>query len=698
MPSAVRLVLRTERWAQPAFLPDSYPGAASSVCWRTMTRESILNLLTAHFRAAIAGVAGLPPTEIEPGVRAAGDPKFGDYQCNAAMPLAKTLRAKPREVAERIKAAAEIGLADMIEPLEVAGPGFINIRLRVTFLARYLEEVPAPPVGAAESGCDRASGAVWEPLGPGFDRLGMPPKETPQRVVVEYSQPNIAKQMHVGHLRSTVIGDVFARVLSFEGHEVIRQNHIGDWGTQFGMLIRWYREHPLPTPATHTDVLEAIAEDYRLANERFKADEQFAAEARLAVAALQTGDAEARRLWEQLCRVSWDGFTEVYERLGVLLRREDVRGESFYNERLPGIIVELLERSGAAAQEHTGTPPVVPPGRGAGNAPRAEVREDAGAVVVYLYDERGEPLFKNAEGERLGMIVQKSDGAFLYATTDLAAIRYRLKELKFWSGVGAERVIYVTDARQKLHFEMFFATARAVGWLTPAHRVEHVTFGTVLGPDRRPLKTREGGTVKLRELLDEAETRALALLEERDQGGRDADAEASAIGADEKQKIARRVGIAAVKYADLRNDRNTDYVFSWDKMISFQGNTAPYMMYAYARIRSIYRKAAERCGAADVYTPGVRIGLGQPAERALALRLGRLREMIDDVAANLLPHTLCAYVYDLAGDFMRFYESCPVLAAEDEATRLGRLRLCDLTARTLKLALGLLGIEVLERM
>jgi arginyl-tRNA synthetase len=697
-----------------------HPAVPAASFSPAVKHESLYETLVRVFGTALAQVAGVPPEQIDPAVRPATDPQFGDYQCNAAMPLARSLKAKPREVAQRIKAAGDRLLADIAEPLEIAGPGFINIRLRAEFLARYLSEIAAPPADESEP-----------------DRVGLTPVERPLRVVVEYSQPNIAKQMHVGHLRSTIIGDVFARVLAFEGHEVIRQNHIGDWGTQFGMLIRWYRQHPLPTPQTHPDVLEAIEDDYRAAQERFDTDPQFAAEARQAVGQLQSGNPQAVGLWKQICAESWRAFTETYERLDVLLKPEDVRGESFYNDRLPQVIEELRRTFGAAedtAQEqwHTAVPPpsqggagggsgslpadaanppVVPPERGDGSRPRAEVREDQGAVCVFMYDESGEPLFRNPDGQMLPMIIQKSDGAYLYATTDLAAIRYRLKELKFPSGVGAQRVIYVTDSRQKLHFQMFLAAARAAGWITDQVSVEHVTFGSVLGPDRRPLKTREGQNVKLCDLLDEAERRAYALLDQRSQEQqRDmnvagSELEGSPLTGEEKRHIARRVGIAAVKYADLCRDRNADYVFNWDTMLAMQGNTAPYMMYAYARIRSIYRKAAERFGSPDVYAPGERSAKLElcatrwhPTERALALRLARLREAIHAVAADLAPHTLCAYLYNLAGDFMRFYESCPVLAAPDEPTRLSRMRLCDLTARTLKLGLGLLGIQVIERM
>lgn len=648
-----------------------------------MSNESLYRMLAGPFAEAIAAVSGRGVTEADAAVRPAGDPKFGDYQCNAAMSLAKDLKARPREIAQRIREVVEPRLAGVIERLEIAGPGFLNVRFRDEFLASHMESVPAPPV----------EGEV--------DRVGLGQVARRLRVVVEYSQPNIAKQMHVGHLRGTVIGDVFARVLAFQGHDVIRQNHIGDWGTQFGMLIHWYREHPLPTPESHDDVLEAIEQDYKKANERFKKDAEFARDARLAVGQLQSGEPEANDLWMKICDVSLDAIDEVYTRLGVLLRPEDVRGESFYNDRLQPLVDELRRR--------------LPPG-----SSQAEVKDDQGAVCVFLYDEAGEPQFRKADGEIQPLIIQKSDGAFLYSTTDLAAIRFRLQDLEFPTGRGAERVIYVTDARQKLHFEMWMAAARAAGWIDEEHRVEHVTFGSVQGPDRRPLQTREGGTVRLRDLLDEAERRAYELLKQRggDEAAEGADSDEATLrprpeqaprrsdggggslvlGDEAKREVARRVGIAAVKYADLRNDRDSDYVFTWDKMISFQGNTAPYMMYAYARIRSIYRRAAERIGSRDVYAADVRIELAEPAERALALRLARLPEVIDVVATDLVPHVLCAYLYDLATDFMRFYETCPVLQAEDEARRLSRMRLCDLTARTLRLGLGLLGIEVLERM
>ena len=765
-----------------------------------MKHNSLQDILTQRFAAAVATVAGLPPDQVDPQIRPAGDPKFGDYQCNVAMSLARTLKSKPRDVAQRIKDAVESRLADIAEPLEIAGPGFLNIRLKDELLAQYLGEIPAPlseprarATGASEPGAPatRASepraqatgsvapggsaqerghtGAAW----PLTDRVGLSPVEQPQRVVVEYSQPNIAKQMHVGHLRSTIIGDVLARVLAFEGHEVVRQNHIGDWGTQFGLVILglWhicmardrgepdYLQKMLPRLANKRDpenrtaafdevksqhdrdydrddtgapdgkgklvflpFLERIHQNKSVSLDEIELSYRYVTQLQdiskdregdpyhglpqRVTSWLQLGDAQEMLAWKYCRAITLDYCSHTYAHLGVLLSPQDIHGESFYSlgddkdpkDRLREVLQELREKFGATA----GLPRE-------GTRVRAAVRDDEGAVVVYLYNDQGEPLFKDRDGKKLGMIVQKSDEAYLYATTDLAAIRFRLRELPFPSGVGAQRVIYVTDARQKLHFEMFFACARAAGWITDAVRVDHVTFGSVLGGDHRPLKTREGGTVKLRELLDEAERRAFELLQQRaaaaeerrdeeDGTARPSLTADTAVAPAEQREIARRVGIAAVKYADLRNDRNSDYVFDWDKMLALTGNTAPYMMYAYARIRSIYRKAAERIGSPDVYAAGVTLALAHPAERALALRLARLRETIDVVAADLTPHVLCTYLYDLAADFMRFYESCPVLDAPDDASRLSRMRLCDLAARTLRLGLGLLGIEVIERM
>lgn len=663
-----------------------------------MTHDSLLNLLRERFAAAVAKLTGGDPASVDPQIRAAADPRFGDYQCNAAMALAKSLGAKPRDVAQRIVAAvdlAEAGVA-IAEPLEVAGPGFINIRLSNGFLGRYLCEIPALPAGESPlvpstPGRDDSerrddpespgrSGAVparWQASL--ADRLGMPPASWAERIVLDYSSPNIAKQMHVGHLRGTILGDCLARTLEFAGHTVIRQNHVGDWGTQFGKLIAWYAEHPAPAGDDSDAVLDAIEADYRAANKRFDADSAFAAAARQAVGRLQGGDATAREIWQRLYAQSQRAFNEVYARLGATLTDADIRGESFYNDRLAATVDELRRRFAPAG------------GAAAPGGPRMEVREDQGALCVFLYDAKGQPCFRNAEGGEFPIMIQKSDGAFLYASTDLAAVRYRVQELK------AQRVIYVIGNEQSRHLQMLFMAARLAGWAPEHVRLEHAGHGLVLGPDGKKLTGRHGGSVHLRALLDEAVERAAALMEEIDRRREGEDA-AAALDEAERRRVAACVGIGAIKYADLSHDRNTDYRFDWDKLLALKGNTAPYMLYAYARIRSIYRKAAERVGTIDPYAPEAALELGQPAERALALRLGRFRETIDVVAADLTPNVLCNYLYELAGDFMRFYEACPVLAAPDERTRLGRMRMCDLSARTLRLGLGLLGIETVERM
>ncbi len=646
--------------------------------------NSIQSLLSERFAAALTAIGA--PADASPHVRAAGDPKFGDYQCNAAMPLAKPLGAKPRDIAQCLVDAVD--LEGIAAPLEIAGPGFINIRLLPSFLANWLEAVPAPPVTSSADApasttsnrvADAAAAALAEITTPvPADRLNLAAPQNAGRVVVDYSCPNIAKQMHVGHLRSTIIGDVFARLLALEGCDVIRQNHIGDWGTQFGMLIRFYQEQPLPTFETHADVLAAAVADYRAAQTRFQEDAAFADESRAWVGKLQQGDSEARRIWHALVDLSRAAFGDIYHRLGVLLTDADVRGESAYNDQLPAVVAELREKLAPGAN------------------PRAVCRPDQDAVCIFLYDEQGQPQFKNPDGEPLPMIIQKSDGAFLYATTDLAALRYRTVEL------SAKRLVYVTDARQQLHFQMLFATARAVGWATDDVRLDHVWFGTVLGADKKPLKTRAGDTVLLKDLLDEAENRALGVLQAREQESQDQESRAGTQDSTRDQTadsaVARAVGVGAVKYADLCRERTGDYVFDWDNMLAFTGNTAPYMLYAYARIRSIYRKAAAELDADMNAVYAAPLQLDHDAERTLALRLGRFRETLDVVSSDLMPHALCQYLFDTAQEFSRFYENCPVLTADDPSLRVSRLRLCDLTARTLRLGLHLLGIATIERM
>jgi len=624
--------------------------------------KSIVGELQGLFRTALADALGEAGRGADPILRPAADPKFGDYQSNAAMPLAKVLGAKPREVAGKIVEAIQSRAPTMVGSLEIAGPGFINIRLSDAWLAETLNAVPQ----AADD-----------------DRLGIEPTPEPQTVVVDYSSPNIAKQMHVGHLRSTIIGDAFARILAFEGHRVIRQNHVGDWGTQFGMLIAYLKEQ-MPAALdgsgqVHLDDLEAF---YRRAHERAASDPAFQQRARAEVVALHAGEPTALKAWRYIVNESRRHYMATYRRLGVSLTESDERGESFYNDRLPSLVESLQKQFGPGGP---GPARELPP-----DVPHVSVEESDGAICVFHRTADGQPLFKRPDGQPLPMIIRKSDGAFLYATTDLAAVQFRIEEL------GADRIIYVTDARQAQHFEMVFAAARGFGWTQRPGRgevqLEHASFGSILGEDRRPLKTRSGENIKLSELLDEAVARAEHLIR-----ANEADPDKRrGFSPEEIADIAEAVGIGSVKYADLSQNRQSDYVFSWDKMLAMEGNTAPYLMYAYARIRSIYRKGGGEHETAPAEAGRIRIT--EPAERALALQLARFAETIDSAAANLRVNLLTDYLYALAGVFMKFYESCPVLSADTSEIRVSRLRLCDLTARTLRVGLGLLGIRVVERM
>lgn len=576
--------------------------------------------LDRRIRDALAA-AGAPdaPALAGPAAKAA----FGDYQANGVMPAAKKLKCKPRDLAEKVVAALD--LDDLAEKVEVAGPGFINITLAGDWLARQL--------GAeAELSAHTGQGRF------------VAPAEGPQTVVIDYSSPNLAKEMHVGHLRSTIIGDAVARVLGSLGHDVKRQNHVGDWGTQFGMLLARMDElaETGESKAAELADLEAF---YRAAKQRFDSDEAFADKARGLVVKLQGGDEHILGILKQFRNVSLAHCQQVYRALGVMLTPADVCGESFYNDDLPKV-VEALAGQGL-------------------------LTESQGAQCVFL-DE-----FTNNRGERLPMIVRKSDGGYLYATTDLAAIRHRIGAL------GGQRLIYVTGAEQKLHFQQLFAVARRAGFAPADIDLQHVPFGLMLGENRQPFRTREGGAVKLMDLLDEAVRRAGELVAEKN----------PALPEDARSKIARVVGIGAVKYADLRGNRTSDYVFSWEKMLSLEGNTAPYMQYAYARIRSIFRKG--EVSADDLR--GAELAIAEPAERVLAVKLLQLAETLQAVAGECLPNLLCGYLYELAGAFMSFYESCPVLKAEG-AARSSRLALCDLTARTIRLGLELLGIETVEQM
>jgi arginyl-tRNA synthetase len=561
--------------------------------------------------AAVAGHAVDPV--VRPSDRA-------DAQANGALALAKSLGRSPREVAEAVLGALD-GTMDDVAALEVAGPGFLNITFSADFLARQLMAVAAD------------------------DRLGIPVATTPETVVLDYSHPNVAKEMHVGHLRTTIIGDALARMLLFAGHTIIRENHIGDWGTPFGMLIEHLLDLGEDEAANELSVGD-LDGFYRAARRAFDADPAFQERARARVVALQSGDAETLRLWHVLVDESTRYFDAVYDRLGVLLEPDDLMGESAYNDLLP----EVVRRLDAADL----------------------LTISDGAAVVFPAG------FTNRRGEPLPLIVRKSDGGYGYAATDLATVIDRVERL------GATLLLYVVGAPQAQHLQMVWAVAEEAGWLRPPARAVHVPFGNVLGPDRKMLKSRSGASVKLVDLLDEAVQRAEAAIVEKN----------PELPADERSAVARIVGIGAVKYADLSTDRIKDYVFDWERMLSFDGDTAPYLQYAHARICSIFRRAGiERTTVRQVLPV-----LGEPEERGLALRLLGYDAAVADALERYSPHRLTAYLFDLALDFTAFYEACPVLRAPDEATRDSRLALADLTARVLAHGLGLLGIDVPERM
>jgi arginyl-tRNA synthetase len=574
-------------------------------------------------------------------VRSTTDPGFGDYQVNGVMALAKELKTNPKKLAERV--VEKLNVSDICEAPEIAGPGFINLRLKPEFVAANLLEVNKD-----------------------HKRLGIEKTYKPKTIVVDFSGPNIAKQMHVGHLRSTIIGDCICRLLEFEGHKVVRQNHIGDWGTQFGMLIAllqkkekelWAQvksartaKKPFQDSLNAPWHIEDLEEFYREAKICFDTDENFADKAREIIAGLHSGDKKYLAYWQHIVDESRKHYQPIYNELGADLKQKHECGESFYKDMLSDVVKDL-KKQGLAV-------------------------ESAGAICVFP------PGFKDKEGEPLPVIIQKSDGAYLYASTDLAAIRYRVDELK------ANRIIYVTDARQQLHFEMVFAVARMAGWVKNTELV-HVTFGSVLGENGKPLKTRSGENVKLKELLDEAVERAKQIVEEKN----------PELPADKKDGIAKAVGIGAVKYADFSNNRTSDYVFGFDKMLAMDGNTAPYMQYAYARIKSIERKAQTRD--MDIKTELAKVeklSLSEPAELDLAKHLIRYGEAIEAAVGDYRPNYLTAYLYELAQKFSVFYTNCPVLDAGPDK-RPTRLLLCDLTAKTIGHGLSeLLGIEVVEQM
>lgn len=564
-----------------------------------------------------AMIAAGAPADCEPQVRQSAKVQFGDYQANGMMAVAKKLGMAPRQLAEQV--LTHLDLNGIASKVEIAGPGFINIFLDPAFLAQHVQQALAS------------------------DRLGVtqPAKQT---VVVDYSAPNVAKEMHVGHLRSTIIGDAAVRTLEFLGHKVIRANHVGDWGTQFGMLIAWLEKQQQENAGEMA--LADLEGFYRDAKKHYDEDEAFAERARSYVVKLQGGDEYFREMWRKLVDITMSQNQLTYDRLNVTLTRDDVMGESLYNPMLPGIVADLKAKGLAVESE--------------------------GATVVFL-DE-----YKNKEGEPMGVIIQKKDGGYLYTTTDIACAKYRYETLH------ADRVLYYIDSRQHQHLMQAWTIVRKAGYVPDSVPLEHHMFGMMLGKDGKPFKTRAGGTVKLADLLDEALERARRLVAEKNPD----------MPADELEKLANAVGIGAVKYADLSKNRTTDYIFDWDNMLAFEGNTAPYMQYAYTRVLSVFRKA----DIDESALANAQVILSEDREAQLAARLLQFEETLTVVAREGTPHVMCAYLYDVAGLFSGFYEHCPILSAENEEIRNSRLKLAQLTAKTLKLGLDTLGIETVERM
>ena len=572
---------------------------------------SIKNLLNSRFQTAMQQLE--IPSECSPLLNQSNKPEFGDYQANGAMGAAKKLKTNPRELAQKI--LEQVDLEGIASKTEIAGPGFINITICNDFLANVLTE-PANQ-----------------------------PTSNPQTVVIDYSGPNLAKEMHVGHLRSTIIGDAIARILEYQGQKVIRQNHMGDWGTQFGMLIG-----ELELQLSQGEQAELALGDleifYQQSKKHFDTDPKFADNARANVVKLQSGDKDCLKLWEQFITVSIAHNTEIYKQLNVGLKSEHIKPESAYNKDLGAIVEDLSDQQLAI--------------------------ESDGARVVFLEE------LADKNGDPSPMIVQKSGGGFLYATTDLAAIRYRASQLK------ADRILYFIDARQSLHMKQVFVTGKNAGYVGDAVSLEHHAFGTMMGKDGKPFKTRTGGTVKLADLLKEAADRAEQLVRQKNNDLDD----------QEIKEIARKVGIGAVKYADLCKTRTNDYIFDWDSMLSFEGNTAPYLQYAYTRICSIFRKADINL---DDFT--AKISISQPQEKQLALKLMQFNDVVEQVAAECYPHTLCNYLYELSSLFMSFYEHCPILKSDvPPETAKSRLQLSACSADVLSKGLALLGIEVMEKM
>ncbi|MEC6744766.1 arginine--tRNA ligase [Pseudomonas qingdaonensis] len=559
---------------------------------------------------------GVLPDGLTPAIQVenARDKTHGDFASNIAMMLAKPAGLKPRDLAEKLIAA--LPADPQVSKVEIAGPGFLNFFQNTQVLASRLDAALADA------------------------RLGVHKAGATQKVVIDMSAPNLAKEMHVGHLRSTIIGDAVARVLEFLGDDVVRQNHVGDWGTQFGMLMAYLEENPITS-----EELSDLENFYRAAKKRFDESSEFADRARGLVVKLQAGDPECLKLWTRFKDISLSHCQKTYELLNVKLTMADVMGESAYNDDLANVVEDLKAKG--------------------------MLVESNGAQCVFL-DE-----FKNAEGEPLPVIIVKADGGYLYATTDLAAVRYRSGVLK------ADRALYFVDQRQALHFQQVFAVARKAGFVTHPMDMEHMGFGTMNGADGRPFKTRDGGTVKLIDLLNEAKERAYALVKEKN----------PQLPEEELRAIAKVVGIGAVKYADLSKHRTSDYSFNFELMLNFEGNTAPYLLYAYTRVAGVFRKLGKGFDQVEG-----EIRLQAPQEQDLAARLAQFGEILNNVAEKGTPHVLCSYLYDVAGLFSSFYENCPILAAETPEQQQSRLRLAALTGRTLKQGLELLGLETLERM
>ncbi|MDZ5603964.1 arginine--tRNA ligase [Pseudomonas sp. RP23018S] len=577
-------------------------------------KDTIRQLLQQALTQLVAD--GVLPEGLSPAIQVenARDKTHGDFASNIAMMLAKPAGLKPRDLAEKLIQA--LPASDDISKVDIAGPGFLNFFQNTDALAARLDAALAD------------------------EHLGVRKNGPAEKVVVDLSAPNLAKEMHVGHLRSTIIGDSVARILEFLGDQVIRQNHVGDWGTQFGMLLAYLEENPITS-----DELSDLENFYRAAKKRFDESEAFATRARSLVVKLQAGDADCLALWTRFKDISLSHCQATYEVLNVKLKMADVMGESAYNDDLANVVTDL---------KHSGL-----------------LVENQGAQCVFL-DE-----FKNAEGDPLPVIVQKADGGYLYATTDLAAVRYRSNVLK------ADRALYFVDQRQALHFNQVFEVARRAGFIGHPMRMEHMGFGTMNGADGRPFKTRDGGTVKLIDLLNEAKERAYALVKDKN----------PTLPEEELRRIGEVVGIGAVKYADLSKHRTSDYSFNFELMLNFDGNTAPYLLYAYTRVASVFRKLGKGFAEADG-----QIVLHAPHEQELAARLAQFGEVLNSTAEKGTPHTLCSYLYDVAGLFSSFWENCPILTAETPEQQQSRLRLAALTGRTLKQGLELLGLETLERM